>query len=175
MRVAEAVGAVVQSHKTDARLELLPRYPLMPWEWATATADVQMPLAVVESDALQPTVRPDYNAVYVSGATAGVLGQVRRAGTAGDVLAPMVTDALITHADAARQRGRAVLGAGGKVVMQPLVLPVLTGGTLPGVLQLNQLLEVVEPAETWRGLVRSISLSVGMPTVRQSVIVERHL
>jgi hypothetical protein len=43
------------------------------------------------------------------------------------------------------------------------------------VLQLNQLLEVVEPAETWRGLVRSISLSVGMPTVRQTVIVERHL
>lgn len=55
--------------------------------------------------------------MFVSGQDVGVLGQVTRAGTAGDVLAPMVVDALITEAAAARQRG--VVGAGSVTVALP--------------------------------------------------------
>ena len=174
-RVAEAVGAILQSHRTDEKLQFLPRYPLMPWEWAAATPDVQMPLASVESDALQPIVNPAYNGVYVVGVNHGPRAHVLRDGTLGELLAPMVTDQLITHPDAARQRGRAVLGAAGTMVRQPLELPVLTGFGLPGFLQMNQLVEVVEPSVTWRGLVRSISITGNAPTVRQNIVLERHL
>lgn len=175
-RIAEAAGAIVDSDRALPLLRLLPRYPLMPWEWRDAAPDVELPLAAVVADSLQPVERPAWNAVYVGGTTAGgVLGQVKRAGTAGDILAAQVTDALITHADAARQRGRSVLGAAGTVALQPLTLPVLTGGALPGVLAKNQLVKVVEPGETWRGLVRGVSLNIDMPKVRQTVTLERHL
>ncbi len=183
LRIAEAGGAVVRSHRTDAQLIVAPRYSAMPWEWSDATPDVQIPLAVVTTDSYQPAYRPAWNAVYVGGQSQGVLGHVKRAGTAGEVLAPQVTDALITHADAARQRGRAVLGAGGAQVPQQITLPVLTGGTLPGVLQQGQLLEVLEPGLSWRGMVRGISLRVAVRgsgrgqgiDIRQTATVERHL
>ncbi|MCS4509126.1 hypothetical protein [Xylophilus ampelinus] len=183
LRIAEAGGAVVRSHRTDAQLVVAPRYPLMPWEWSAATPDVQIPLAVVTTDSYQPAYKPAWNAVYVGGQGQGVLGHVKRAGTAGDLLAAQVTDALITHADAARQRGRAVLGAGGAQVPQQITLPVLTGGTLPGVLQQGQLLEVLEPGLAWRGMVRGISLRVALSSsgkgrgidIRQTATVERHL
>ena len=45
-----------------------------------------------------------------------MLAQVTRAGTAGDVLAPMVVDALITQAAAAGQRNIAVLADIGRQI-----------------------------------------------------------
>lgn len=175
LRVAESIGAVVQSHPSDTELIVLPRYPLPPWEWDQAVPDVQLPLASVITDGLERVDSPAYNGVYVSGESQGVLGFVRRTGTAGDRLAPMVTDALITHADAARQRGTAILGAAGPRARVSVTLPVLTGGSLPGVLRVGQLVEAVEPGETWRGLVRGVGVQVGLPRVRQTVTLERAL
>ncbi|RYE43850.1 MAG: hypothetical protein EOP24_26785 [Hyphomicrobiales bacterium] len=174
LRVAESVGAVVRSHRTAERLIVAPRYASMPWEWRAAAVNVQMPAAIITTDDLQPEPRPAYNAVYVSGLTQGVLGHVRRIGSAGDLLAPQVSDSLITHADAARQRGRAILGAGGQKLMQTMTLPLLTGGTNPGLIQPGYLIEVQDIGHQWRGLVRSISVSAGMPVVRQTITVERN-
>ena len=63
-----------------------------------------------------------------------MLGQVTRAGTAGEVLAPVVVDPLITEAAAARQRGLAVLADTGRQIEVSLRLPVLaaTGIIEPG-------------------------------------------
>lgn len=176
LRVAEAAGAVVRSHRTDAALQFAPRYPRMPWAWPSATPNVRMPGQIVTTDTLQAVVNTAYNAVYVSGEThGGVLGHVVRAGSAGDVLAPQVTDALITHELAARQRGSAVLAAAAITKRQPITVPLLTGGTNPGLILPGYLIEVVEPGETWRGLVRGITVTAGMPTVRQQLEVERAL
>ena len=59
-------------------------------------------------------------------ATRSVLGQVTRAGTAGEVLAPIVVDRLITEAAATRQRGLAGLADTGRQIEVSLRLPVLT-------------------------------------------------
>lgn len=176
LRVAESVGAVVQSDRTAPTLRLLPRYPVLPWQWSSAgvAPDVQLPLASIISDGWERRDAPPYNRAIVAGQNQGVVGIVTRTGTAGDLAAPLITDALITAADAARQRAEAILGAAGAQSLVSLDLPVLTGGTLPGVLGVNQLVEIVEPAETWRGMVRSVSLKVGWPKVRQSVTLERH-
>ena len=48
----------------------------------------------VARESLRWLEKPAYNRVFVSGQDVGVLGQVTRAGTAGDVLAPMVVDPL---------------------------------------------------------------------------------
>ena len=173
LRVAESAGAVLRSHRTNAELIFAPRYPALPWAWGAATPNVQMPAAIITTDSLEPEPRPAYNAVYVSGMAQGVLGHVRRSGTAGDLLAPQVTDALITHEVAARQRGSAVLGAAGGKLTHTMTLPLLTGGSNPGLIQPGYLIEVNDIGHTWRGLVRGIRISAGLPTVRQTITVER--
>lgn len=174
LRVAEAAGGVVRSHRTEATLQIAPRYSRMPWAWPTATPDVQMPGQIITADTLQAVAGTRFNAVYVSGETqGGVLGHVVRSGTAGDVLAPQVTDALVTHELAARQRGSSVLAAAAITKRQPITVPLLTGGSNPGLILPGYLIEVVEPGETWRGLVRGLTVTAGMPTVRQQLDVER--
>lgn len=173
LRIAEGVGAVLRSHRTLQELIYAPRYPYLPWEWADAVPDVEMPAAIITTDSLQPASTPAYDSVYVSGMAQGVLGHVVRTGYPGDLPAPQVTDALITDTAAARQRGQAVLGAAGNKLTQTMTLPLLTGGSYPGLILPGYLLKVNDIGHTWRGLVRSIRISAGMPTVRQTISVER--
>lgn len=172
-RIAEAAGAVVRSHRTDAQLRVAPRYPSLPWEWATAAVNVQMPGQIITTDSLTRQDNPDWEAVSVVGELGGVDGRIVRSGTAGAVLAPGVIDPLITHADAARQRGRAVLGPAGRGYTHTMTVPLLTGGTNPGLILPGYLLQVNEPGLNWRGLVRGITVTESSPTVRQQLVVER--
>lgn len=100
-----------------------------------------------------------------------MLAQVTRAGTAGDVLAPMVVDALITEAAAARQRGVAVLADTGRQMELSLRLPVLaeTGIIAPGAFVAYR-----DGGLTRRGLVRSTQVQVGLPEVWQSLGVQAY-
>lgn len=175
-RVAEAAGAVLQTHPTAGTLQFLPRYPVLPWEWMAPSTvpDVQMPSAAIRTDSLDPREEPAWDAVYVCGTTNGILRRVRRTGYAGTLLAPQVTDALITQDAVARMRGESIIGAGGRGADVSISMQILTGGTLPGVLRVNQLLHVDEPAETWRGLVRGVTVRAGDSGVDQTVRVERH-
>ena len=174
LRVAESVGAVVSSHRTAEQLIVTPRYPDLPWDWASATPDVQMPAAVIVTDSLQPQPHPEYNAVRVlGGAVGGIQGDVVRRLSARDKSAPQVQDNLITDQVAARQRGGVVLAASGNKLQHVMTMPVLTGGSNPGILQPGQLLEVADTDGTWRGLVRGVSVSASLPKVRQQVTVER--
>lgn len=174
LRVAESVNAVVRSHRTAEQLIVAPRYPVLPWEWGAAVPDVQMPAAVIVTDELRPEPRAEYNAIYVAGGNVGgVLGHVVRSLSARDKLAPQIQDDLITHADAARMRGSWALAASGNKLQHSISMPVLTGGTNPGILNPGQLLEVVDTDGTWRGLVRGVRVGASMPKVRQQVTVER--
>jgi hypothetical protein len=86
-----------------------------------------------------------------------------------------VTDPLITAAEAARQRGIAVVGAAGAKQRVTLELPVLTGAGQPGVLDVGQLVQV-NTAQPWRGMVRAVSASAAHGgQVRQSVQIERDM
>lgn len=176
LRIAEAIGAVVVSDRSAPTLRLMPRYPLMPWEWSGAAVapDVRMPLAVVESDSSERRDAPEYNRAVVSGESQGVLGIITRSGSGGTLPAPMVTDALATAQAAVLQRGRAILGAAGAQELVTHTMPVLTGAGLPGVLSLGQLVETIDPDETWRGIVRGVSLRASLPQIRQTVVLERH-
>ena len=178
LRVAEAAGAVVRSHRTEAGLIIAPSYPSMPWEWASASGYVEMPADVITTDSLDPDARAPYNAVYVSGTTHGPQGHVRRTGSGGTLLAPPITDALITHETAARMRGRTVLGGAGAKLQHSLTMPLMVGGDLPGVITPGQLLKVNDIGHTWRGLVRSVRITGqaenDVIVVRQALTVERN-
>ena len=118
---------------------------------------------------------PAYEGVYVSGQAQGVLGLVKRSGTGPSLYAPMVTDALATDLAAVRQRGAAVLGAGGAQATMGLSLPLLLAPGEPGLIEPGMLVEVMDPDDPWRGIARSLSVRFDGSTVQQSVQLERHL
>ena len=169
--IAKAAGGYVQPHDTDQTLRILPRYPAAPWDWASVTPDFELPSAVVSVEGIDWARKADYDRVFVSGTQNGVLGQVTRAGTAGASVAPMVTDSLITHAAAARQRGLAILSDTGRQARVTLTLPVLaeTGLIKPG-----QFVRYQDGADSRLGLVRSTSLAWSRPKLRQTIAVETH-
>ena len=132
--LAKAGGAYLIPHPSIASFKVRPLYPAAPWNWGDVIPDFVLPSASVSRESIAWSDKPNYNRVFVSGQEQGVLGQVTRQGTAGDWLAPMVTDSLITTAAAARQRGLAVLSDTGRQLDIGLRLPVLpaTGIIQPG-------------------------------------------
>lgn len=170
--IAGAAGGYLQPHPSLQKLMAIPRYPALPWLWGSVTPDYELPTAVTSRESIEWIQRPMYDRVFVSGQQAGVLGQVTRAGTAGGLLAPMVTDALITTASAARQRGTSVLSDTGNQAKVQLRLPVLpeTGVIPPG-----KFVRYVDDGETRLGLSRSVSLESNFPEIWQTIGVETHV
>lgn len=171
--LAEAIGASVQSATQLNRISIVKRYPILPWDWAAATPYAQIPLDIILAMGVEWVKKPEYNAVYVSGESAGVTAQIKRTGTAGDLLAPMAVSPLITHADAARMRGESILadtGAQGKV---SITVPM--DNTL-SMVPPGKLIEI-DDAVPWRGLTRGVSINAQWQqglTIRQQLEVERH-
>lgn len=171
-RIAESAGAYLQPHASDPAISVLARYPSTPWTWGGLIPDFELPSSVTTTEGIAWVEKARYNRVFVSGAQQGVLGQVTRTGTAGDLLAPMITDALITHADAARQRGLSVLANTGRQANITLKLPVLpeTGIITPG-----KFVRYVDGATTRIGIVRSVGVEVASPEIFQTLGVETHV
>lgn len=170
--VAHAGGGYLRAAPDEKVLHVLPRYPVKPWEWGGATPEYQLPASATVKVGVEFVEHPAYNAVYVAGTTPdAIMALVRRAGTAGDIVAPMELDPLIVHGYAARQRGEAILGAAGSTQMLSLETPVLENvGPYP----VGSLIRFVDGASERMGLVRSNRISAALPRVRQTVEVECH-
>lgn len=172
-RIAEAAGAYVQADPLLDTLHVLPRYPALPWDWSAATPDIILPSAPVVREAVEWLDKARYNRVFISGTEAGgILGQVTRNGTAGDIVAPMVTDPLCTHADAARARGGAILADTGRQARITLDLPILSE---TGIIRPGALVEYTDAGSARRGLVRSTAVRAQLPTARQTIELETHV
>lgn len=172
LEIAAAAGAIVQPHATDQILRILPRYPAAPWLWHTLTPDYSLPADVVTVEGVKSVRRPSYNRVFLFGATGGVRGEVTRAGTAGDSIAPQVVHPLMTHASAVAQRATAELSNTGRQKLVSLRMPVLpeTGLILPGSLVSYDGGDAVR-----LGLARDISLDWSRPVLRQTITLKTHM
>lgn len=169
--IAGAVGGYLIPHPSAQTIRVRHRYPVAPWEWSNVTPDFVLPVDAVARESLRWVEKPAYNRVFVSGQDVGVLGQVTRAGTAGEVLAPMVVDPLITEAAAARQRGIAVLGDTGHQLEVSLRLPVLAE---TGIIEPGAFVEYQDGSVTRLGLVRATQVEAGMPEVWQTLGVQAY-
>ncbi len=172
LTIAEAAGAYIQAAPYEQVLQVLPRYPAAPWHWNDLTPDFDLPEDVCVTEGIQWMDKPAYNTVFVAGQADGVLGHVTRAGTDGGLAAPMVTDPLMTHADAVRQRGTRILSDTGRQAHITLSMPVLeeTGIIPPG-----QLIRYHEGGKTHLGLSRSVAVSAQFPKIRQNIVLETHV
>jgi hypothetical protein len=169
--IAAAAGGYLLPHPRDQTIRVLHRYPVAPWEWATVTPNFVLPVDAVEKESLRWLEKPSYNRVFVSGQEAGVLAQVTRSGTAGDSLAPMVVDALITEAAVARQRGLAVLSDTGRQIEVSLNLPVLLD---TGIIEPGAFVQYRDVGVDRIGLVRSTQVQAGFPEVWQTLGVQTY-
>lgn len=173
-RVAESVGAVLRSDRVENRISVLPRYRELPNEWREAVPEVEIHIDASMTDSWERADKPAFNGVFVSGRVDGAIALIYLAGTSGERLAPMVTDDLLTELPALRQRGEAVLGAGGPQAVVQMTLPVLNDAGFPGVFEINWLCRIVEPGRTWYGVVRAVSVEVAFPSVLQTITLEHH-
>jgi hypothetical protein len=172
--VAESIGGNVICDRASEVLYVVPRYRILPADWAAATPDVTIALTAARTDGFERADKPAYTGVFVSGQQQGIITFVFLNGTDGTAQAPLVTALLLTDEPANRQRGFSVLGAGGKQARVSMVLPVLTATGQPGVLSPGQLVRMTDGA-TWTGIVRAVSVTAGGASVEQTVTIERHL
>lgn len=181
-RLAETVGAVVRPARDADEIEVVPRYPVPPWQWATVEAPIAhtIPPEIYTQLDGEWTPQPAWNACYVSGTAHGVSMLVRRAGTAGDNPAPDVFDDWLTGQEATQARGIHELSKGGNIEIVSLSLPLfpLLDDKGVGLLQPATLLRVPEEGgETWVGLCLSVEITAegsGASRVKQNIKLERH-
>lgn len=169
--IVKAAGGFLLPHPSAKSFTAKPLYPAAPWNWGTLTPDFVLPADVTTRESLEWVAKPEYNRVFVSGQGVGVVGQVTRTSTAGDIVAPMVVDALITDTIAARQRGLSVLADTGRQIRVGLRLPVLDS---TGIIQPGSFVQYEDGATIRRGVVRSTSVDAKLPDVWQSLEVQSY-
>lgn len=180
-RIADAIGAMVLSDPALPVLRIVPRYRVLPNEWAVIPPDVELPIGCAITDTFERADQPAYNAIALSGQQQGAAAIVRLEGTDGGFVAPLETDQLLTQDNALRQRGMSKLGAGGERADVTVRLPVRYGEDEPGVLTCGQVVRVLDTDGTWHGMVRGVNVTVptmgdgGDVSVYQSCRLERHL
>jgi hypothetical protein len=175
--IAAAAGAYIQPMPATRELRVLPRFPYMPKDWTLDLADYELPDAIAVREGTEWVEKPRYNRVYVVGQKNGVRGRVTVTGTAGDLCAPTVVDSLITHADAARQRGMSILGDTGRIATYSLRTAVGVkdaGGTPIGVIPPGKFVRYIENGVSKIGITRSVSVDIGHPEINQTIGVEFH-
>ena len=110
---ANAIGGMLVFNDEMKVISLIPKWPVMPWDTESAVCDVIINESVILEHNQQKTSSPTSNAVFVRGEQQGVSCKVKRAGTLADKFASDVVEQLITHVQAARQRGSCELAETG--------------------------------------------------------------
>jgi len=175
--VADAAGAMVYTDKISKTITVKPRYKVSPWNWASTSADIIIPSSMVEKIDGEWDERPFFNAAFVSGEADGISAKVLRTGSAGDIVAPMITDKLMTTTGVARAKGISILAASGKWSKIRMDLPVFASPAVPGVIMPGTILQFVDGLITWKGVVTAVSVSASWGNglkVRQTIDIERY-
>ena len=171
--LAEAAGAFVQADRVNRVIRIAPRYAAWPWSGDWAFSAMSWPASILWNVNRSPKPGSNYNAVYVAGATAdGIMGYVKRAGTAGDRQpgAPL-SNLCITHVDAARAFGGTWLAD--QQDQSEVSFSTILGGDAP-LVELGTRIDLTEAAQPdQRLLVQAVSIAVSRGsnavTVTQSV------
>lgn len=169
------VGLVVVPAMDSKSLTVQPRYPVLPWHYATATPDITVPDAAIINVSRRQRKTTQANAVYVHGAeVGGVLARCYLSLTAGDRVAETRSSSLITDVDAARLLGSRTLAAeyeqpGVRSIVFPL------GGEF-ALGEVGKLLRVEIDSSHSLGVINSVSVSAavsgnGSISVRQSLTI----
>ncbi len=181
-RLAEAGGYMLQSHPELKQLIVSPRYRVDPHKWSqpTTALDAILPSDFIIQESGGFREKPAYNRAIVTGGRAGgVIVTVTRDGTAGDILAPMATDDLITHSDAGYQRGRNLIAEGGTWEEMNITTMLTQSGQAPGLLLPGHLVEIQDTDDTYPVVIDGTNITATSSDteikVRQQLTAERRI
>ncbi|MEN4981599.1 hypothetical protein [Acinetobacter modestus] len=166
--IADAAGGFVYSEPDSNTLTIKPRYKKTWWDSiAIDEYDRVIPESVVTDLSTDYTMYPDYNGVFLTNDRNGNTGQVKRVGTAGDVLQESINSPLLTSTTAMHSKGREALAKAGMVEMHSLLMPITQdiGQCLPG--------ELVAFNGDWWGITDGVSGSFSYEKVTQTTSIER--
>lgn len=175
-QIAQACGAEAISDPLEPKLSIIPRWKKPAWEMATATADLVIPMGVVQSISDQKRVNPRYNTVTLIGRTQG--SEVYRAREGRNLIAPVANWYLYTDRDCVIPRGIQLLSDSGTHGLYTLKIRVADKYNMP-LVELGQILQISDQEGAWKGIVTGVSLDVGRDndaiTVWQTVNIDRYL
>lgn len=166
--IADAAGGFVYSEPDSNTLTIKPKYKKTFWDSiAIDEYDRVIPESVVTDLSTDYTVYPDYNGVFLTNDRNGDTGQIKRVGTAGDVLQESINSPLLTSTTAMHSKGREVLAKAGMVETHSLLMPITQeiGQCLPS--------ELVAFNGDWWGITDGVSGSFSYGKVTQTASIER--
>ncbi len=166
--IADAAGGFVYSEPDSNTLTIKPKYKKTWWDPITVNEyDRVIPESVVTDLSTDYTMYPDYNAVFLTNDRNGDTGQVKRVGTAGDVLQESVNSPLLTSTTAMHSKGREVLAKAGMVETHSLLMPITqeVGQCVPA--------ELIAFNGDWWGITDGVSGSFSYEKVVQTASIER--
>lgn len=165
--IAESGGGFIYSEKGSKTLSIKPLYKKTFWDTFTADDyDRLVPDSLVTSQSTDYELYPDYNGITLTNDRTGKQAQVKRTGTAADVLLPPENNPLFDVVSMGAF-GKAKLAKAGMVETHTLTMPISTevGECAPG--------EVFAFNAEWWGIVDSVSVAFSHAKVNQTVKVER--
>ena len=166
--IADAAGGFVYSEPDSNTLTIKPKYKKTWWDpIAVNEYDRVIPESVVTDLSTDYTMYPDYNGVFLTNDRNGDTGQVKRVGTAGDVLQESVNSPLLTSTTAMHSKGREVLAKAGMVETHSLLMPITqeVGQCVPA--------ELIAFNGDWWGITDGVSGSFSYEKVTQTASIER--
>lgn len=165
--IAESGGGFIYSEKGSNTLSIKPLYKKTFWDALTVDDyDRLVPESLVTSQSTDYELYPDYNGITLTNDRTGKQAQVKRTGTAADVLLPPENNPLFDVVSMGAF-GKAKLAKAGMVETHTLSMPISAevGECAPG--------EVFAFNAQWWGIVESVSVSFSHAKVNQTVKVER--
>ncbi len=165
--IAESGGGFIYSEKGSNTLSIKPLYKKTFWDALTVDDyDRLVPESLVTSQSTDYELYPDYNGITLTNDRTGKQGQVKRTGTAADVLLPPENSPLFDVVSMGAF-GKTKLAKAGMIETHTLTMPISTevGECAPG--------EVFAFNAQWWGIVESVSVSFSHAKVNQAVKVER--
>lgn len=168
-QIAEAGGGFVYSEKGSNTLSIRAKYKKTFWDaMQFDDYDRLLPEGLVTSQSTDYEPYPDYNSVTLTNDRTGFTGQIKRTGTAGDVLQETVSNPLFTAVSMGGY-GKALLAKAGMIETHSLEIPVQkdVGECEPG--------DVIAFNAEWWGIVESVSVSFSHAVINQNLTVERVL
>ncbi|MDH1690804.1 hypothetical protein [Acinetobacter junii] len=166
--IVDAAGGFIYSEPASNTLTIKPRYKKTWWDSiAIDEYDRVIPESIVTDQSTDYQPYPDYNGVFLTNDRTGDTGQIKRIGTAGDVLQESINSPLLTSTTVMHSKGREVLAKAGLVENHSLLMPITQeiGLCLPG--------ELVAFNGDWWGIVDGVRGSFTHKLVNQTVSIER--
>ena len=176
LQVAAASGAILQPDKTDDVIHVQPRYKVSPQNWNNLTddeCDHVISADYIDTQSSSDNTTPQLNYALISGETHGVITEVVRAGTAGDVRATDVLSSLSQDHNVNAELARNLMADSGEQEVLGISVPLLTPESSFGLVLPGDIVRVVYPDSTITGLCISNSVPLqSITSVKQGISLE---